>query len=153
MNPAIVAFLGFLAACTTTASSVVVSSRELNDNSAAYDGATATVRGMLVLGTNGRSIYQSEERFNQWVRESKSGNVDYTAYTADCLTLIGPGAGVLIENTDLLHKRTVALHGTFAADYYSPNAVDLQKCANQSALVVDMASARTVVRRAGGSVK
>lgn len=153
MKPATVAIVGLLAARTTTASPEVVSSRKLNEHSAAYDGAEVSVQGMLVLGTNGRSIYQSEERFKQWVGDSKSDEVDYAAYTADCLTLVGPGAVALIENTELLHMRTVTLRGTFAGDYNSPNAVDLQKCANQSALVVDMASARTVIRRAGGSVK
>jgi hypothetical protein len=57
----------------------------------------------------------------------------------------------LVENTGLMRMRTVALSGRFVANYYSENVVDLQKCDNQSALVVDEASARKAIHNAGGS--
>lgn len=153
MKLATVVLAGFLAACTTIAPAVTVTSRQLNENPATYDGDDVSVRGMLVLGTNGRSIYQSAERFDQWVKEFSGGDVDFAAYRDDCLTLAGPGADALVENQYVLHKRTVTLRGAFVADFYSRDTVDLQKCANQSALVVDMASARSVIRSAGANVK
>lgn len=152
MRAAVAAIASLLSACATNAPDNSVSPRQLNENPAAFDGVEVTVRGMLVLGTNGRSLYQSEERFNHWVREFESGTVDFDAYTADCLTLAGAAAS-LVENTHLLHKRSVALRGKYVANHYPADAVDLQKCRNYSALVVDPGSAQAVIRNAGGSVK
>ena len=153
MRLAAVAIASLLAACETITPDAAMSPRDLNENSAAFDGVEVSVQGMLLLGTNGRSLYQSEERFDQWLRELESGNVDFDAYTADCLTLVGSGAGSLVENSGLMRMRTVTLRGRFVANFYSDNVVDLQKCANQSALVVDENSAKRTIHNAGGSVK
>jgi hypothetical protein len=137
-----------LAGCATS-QTAVLSPRELNEHAAQYDRAKVQVRGMLVLGTNGRSIYQSHDRFEQWEREVRGpGGVDREAYADDCLMLFDVDR--LLEHAHLLHGSTLTISGTFVADFYEPDSFDMARCSSRpTAFFVDDESVRLVLRLAG----
>lgn len=60
-----------LCGCAAVAASpvaTVITPRDLNTHPARYDGHDVVVRGFVILGTNGRSLYQSRERFEEFDR-------------------------------------------------------------------------------------
>jgi len=136
----------FIVGCATTP---VLSPRELHASAAALDGQVLQARGMLVLGTNGRSLYQSRARWGEWQEHFHvAGEIDRAAFADDCLMLLN--ADQLLAHGSRLHGASVTIKGTFIADYYTPNAFDLARCSERpSAFVIDDESIRFILRAAG----
>jgi hypothetical protein len=140
-----------LAGCATSAPAEVTSPRQLSENAAAFDGQDVTVRGYLLLGTNGRSLFQSAQRFREWERAFHSGEgaPDFEAFNLDGLTLLN--ADELLANADRLAYRTVTLHGRLVKDYYKDrNIFDSHCwCGNPAAFVIDDASVSAILKKVG----
>lgn len=101
--------------------------RELNTNAARFDGAEVLVRGYLVLGLQGRSLYQSKRRFSQFERALYANRPDFDPadYDPDCLTLLN--ADVLLDNREMFGGRTMTLRGVFEKTFYLDGTIlDLQ---------------------------
>lgn len=140
----LIAAVILLSGCTTSEPVTAASPRQLNEHAQDFDGKHVSVRGMLVLGTNGRSIYQSQARFDEWIKDLNGpGAVDFAAYRDDCLTLIN--VDQLLEQAESFNRLTVTLSGTFVAKYYGENSIDFQKCGPDSALLVDWQSVKRVL--------
>ena len=78
-----------------------MSPRELNSNAAKFDGQEVAVRGYLVLGAQGRSLYQSKRLFFQFGRALEANRPDFdpAEYDEDCLTLLN--ADSLLDNREI----------------------------------------------------
>ncbi|MFT3722502.1 MAG: hypothetical protein QM773_02860 [Hyphomonadaceae bacterium] len=138
-----------LAACATSASSIqVLSVRDLNAGAASFDGKAVRVRGYLLLGTNGRSLYQSEARFAEWKKDLFGPNpTNFDAYANDCITLMNVDA--FFDHVELLGERAVSVEGTFVKDFFGPDVVDGQRCMSRpSALIATDTSVKAVIRQA-----
>lgn len=124
----------------------VFSPRELNADPEQYDGREVVVRGFVVLGTNGRSLYESKERFEEWSRafDTQAPGFNASDFDADCLTLLN--ADVVEDNFSVFDGQTITVRGRFESKYLTGNVVDLQACHEPTALVLDERDARRVLR-------
>jgi hypothetical protein len=131
-----------------TAASVahVLSPRELNTDARQYDGREVVVRGFVVLGTNGRSLYQSKERFEEFGRAfyAYAPGFNPADFDADCLTLLN--AGILEDNVSVFNGQIVTVRGRFKSKYLADDVLDLQACHEPTALVLDEQDTRRLLR-------
>jgi hypothetical protein len=131
---------------TASSPAHVLSPRELNNDRKQYDGREVVVRGFVVLGTNGRSLYQSKERFEEFGRafDAQAPGFDAADFDADCLTLLN--AGVLEDNVSVFDGQTVTVRGRFESTYRTDDVLDLQACHESTALLLDERDARRLLR-------
>ena len=119
---------------------------ELNLHPDKYHGQVVHVRGVIVLGSNSRALYQSEELLAQ--RKSDFEN-DKPAFMEDydnyCLTLID--TAMIWDNRSLLSGKTVTLKGTFERNYLDGATLDLQACSEGTALSIDPISFADTIRQ------
>jgi hypothetical protein len=131
-----------------TASSVahVLSPREVNSDPKQYDGREVVVRGFVVLGTNGRSLFQSKERFEEFGRALYAHEPGFNAadFDGDCLTLLN--ADVLEDNVSVFNGQTIRVRGRFESNYRTDDVLDLQACHERTALVLDERDTRRLLR-------
>jgi len=122
----------------------VVSPRELNTHPEQYDGQDVTVRGYVVLGSNGRSLYESRDRLEAFDRafRAQTPGFDPSDFYLDCLTLLN--ARLLEENRSLFNGQTITVRGRFQRNYLDGNVLDLQACGGPTALILDEQDARRV---------
>lgn len=137
-----------LAACATPSvdhREAVLSPSQLNDNAAAYDGRNVRIRGYVLLGTNGRSLYESREQFGEWVRalERSADDFDPRDYDKFCVTMLN--ADTVLEHQDLLRHQTITVRGRFMRGYMDGGRIDLQACGD-NAIVLDDADVNRVLR-------
>lgn len=140
MLKASLAAIGLLSACSVANSyqvERVFTPRELNHRPEIYDGREVAVRGYFVFGTNGRSLYESEERLEalRTVLRAKMPDVDASDYDADCLTLLD--VHTLVRDWVLVPGQTVTVYGRFQSNYLDGQVVDLQACGAPTALALD----------------
>ena len=130
-----------------TASSVahVFSPRELNTDPKQYDGQEVAVRGFVVLGTNGRSLFQSKERFEEFGRAFYAHEPSFKLadFDGDCLTLLN--AHHLEDNIAVFNGRTITVRGRFESNYRTDDVLDLQACNERTALVLDERDTRRLL--------
>jgi len=147
-HPLVSLFAALLCGCTLmTASPVahVLTPRELNTHAAQYDGREVIVRGFVVLGTNGRSLYQSKEKLEQFGRDFRAQTSGFNPadFDADCLTLLN--ARVLEENPGVFDGQTITVRGRFESNYLTGDVLDLQAC-GRSALDLDERDTRRLLQ-------
>jgi hypothetical protein len=138
----------FLCGCAMMTASPVVhvlTPRELNTHPEQYDGRKVVVRGFVILGTNGRSLYQSKERFEEFDRALYADAPGFNAaeFDADCLTLLN--ADVLEDNVAVFDGQTVTVRGRFESKYLTDDVLDLQACHEPSALALDERDTRRLL--------
>jgi hypothetical protein len=140
-------FAVLLCGCAMTASPVayVLTPRELNTHPEQYDGREVVVRGFVILGTNGRSLYQSKERFEEFDRDFRAQTPGFNPaeFDADCLTLLN--AHVLEENPSLFEGQTITVRGRFERNYLTGDVLDLQAC-GRAALALDERDTRQLLQ-------
>lgn len=123
----------------------VLTPRELNTHPKKYDGRDVVVRGFVILGTNGRSLYQSKERFEEFDRAVHAPTPGFnTEFDADCLTLLN--AQVLEENSSAFNGQTVTVRGRFERNYLTGDVLDLQACGGPTALALDERNTRRLLK-------
>ena len=124
----------------------VLTPRELNTHPKQYNGQEVVVRGFVVLGTNGRSLYQSKERFEEFGRAfyAHAPGFNPADFDADCLTLLN--ADVLEGNVSVFNGQTVTVRGRFESKYLTDDVLDLQACHEPTALVLDERDTRRLLR-------
>lgn len=142
-------FALLLCGCAMTTSpsvATVLSPRELNTDSKQYDGQEVVVRGFVVLGTNGRSLYQSKERFEEFGRAfyAQAPGFNPADFDADCLTLLN--ADVLEAHVSIFNGQTVTVRGRFESNYLIDGVLDLQACHEPTALVLDERDTRRLLQ-------
>jgi len=141
-------FAVLLCGCAmTTAPPVadVLTPRELNTHAEQYDGREVAVRGFVVLGTNGRSLYQSKERFEEFGRDFYAQPPGFNAadFDADCLTMLN--ARLVEQNFSVFDGQTITVRGRFMRNYMTGNVLDLQAC-GRNAFVLDAQDTRRVLK-------
>lgn len=131
---------------TTSSVAHVFSPRELNTDPRQYDGREVVVRGFVVLGTNGRSLFQSKERFEEFGRAFYAHEPSFNPadFDGDCLTLLN--ADVLEDNVSVFNGQTVTVRGRFESNYRTDDVLDLQACNERTALVLDERDTRRLLR-------
>jgi hypothetical protein len=124
----------------------VLTPRELNTHPNQYDGREVVVRGFVILGTNGRSLYQSKERFEEFDRDfyAHPPGFNAAAFDADCLTLLN--AHILEENASIFDGLTITVHGRFVSNYQTADVLDLQACGGPTALALDERDTRRLLQ-------
>ena len=148
MKNGIIALFFILISCvshTVVTKQNYLTPRELNSNSSKYDGKTVLVRGYLLLGTNARSLFQSKERYDEYVKKWKenSSETELSKYDDDCLTLLN--ADLLFEKQNKLRNKTYTLRGVFEENYLDGTVVDLQAC-SKSALILEDAEVKRLIK-------
>jgi len=137
-----------LCGCAMTASPAtkVLTPRELNTHAAQYDGHDVVVRGFVILGTNGRSLYESKERFEEFDRAFRAQTPGFNPaeFDADCLTLLN--AQLLEENRSVFNGQTITVRGHFERNYQTGDVLDLQACGGPTALALDEKDTRRVLQ-------
>ncbi len=123
-----------------------VTPRVLNANPDRYDDREVLVRGFVVLGTNGRSLYESRERLENFDRAFRAQTLgtDLTDFYLDCVTLLN--AQLLEDNPSLFNEQMITIRGRFVSDYLDGDVLDLQACGGPTGLIVDEEDARRVFR-------
>jgi hypothetical protein len=118
----------------------------LNANPDRYDDREVLVRGFVVLGTNGRSLYESRERLENFDRAFRAQTLgtDLTDFYLDCVTLLN--AQLLEDNPSLFNEQMITIRGRFVSDYLDGDVLDLQACGGPTGLIVDEEDARRVFR-------
>ena len=147
-QPLVLLFAVLLCRCAMMTGSPVadvLTPRELNTHPEQYDGRDVIVRGFVILGTNGRSLYQSKERFEEFGRAfyAQTPGFNPAEYDADCVTLLN--ARVLEENSSVFNGRTVTMRGRFVRDYLTGDMLDLQACGT-TALALDERDTRRLLQ-------
>jgi len=142
-------FAALLSGCAMmTASPVayVLTPRELNTHPKQYDGRDVVVRGFVILGTNGRSLYQSKERFEEFDRDFRAQTPGFNPaeFDADCLTLLN--AQILEENQSVFDGQTITVRGRFESNYQTGEVLDLQACGGPTALALDERNTRQLLQ-------
>jgi len=124
----------------------VLTPRDLNTHPEQYDGREVVVRGFVILGTNGRSLYQSKERFEEFDRAFYAHTPGFKPadFDADCLTLLN--ARVLEENDSVFSGQTVTVTGRFQRNYLTGDMLDLQACGGPAALALDEPTTRRLLQ-------
>lgn len=110
---------------------------ELKANATRYDGQSVEVRGYVILGTNGRSLCQSKDEFDQWKRALNGHASDFNphAYENLCLTMLN--ADLLLEHADEFHGKTMTFRGKFIRHYNDDGrTIDLQAW-GENAVILD----------------
>lgn len=131
---------------TTSPTAPVLSPREVNGDPTRYDGREVVVRGFVVLGTNGRSLFQSKERFEEFGRALYANEPGFNSadFDGDCLTLLN--ADILENNVSVFDGQTVTVRGRFESNYRTDDVLDLQACSERTALVLDERDTRRLLR-------
>lgn len=131
---------------TTSPTAPVLSPREVNGDTKRYDGREVVVRGFVVLGTNGRSLFQSKERFEEFGRTLYANEPGFNSadFDGDCLTLLN--ADILENNVSVFDGQTVTVRGRFESNYRTDDVLDLQACSERTALVLDERDTRRLLR-------
>jgi len=134
------------AAISASPATKVLTPRELNTHPEQYDGHDVVVRGFVILGTNGRSLYQSKERFEEFDRAFRAQTPGFnpTEFEADCLTLLN--AQVLEENSSFFNGQTITVHGRFERNYLTGDVLDLQACGGPTAFALDERDTRRLLQ-------
>jgi hypothetical protein len=131
---------------TVSSAPHVLSPRELNIDSKTYDGQEVVVRGFVVLGTNGRSLFQSKARFEEFGRAFYAHEPSFKSsdFDGDCLTLLN--AGVLEDNVSVFDGQTITVRARFESNYRTENVLDLQACSEPSALALNERDTRRLLQ-------
>lgn len=139
-------FAVLLCGCAMMAALPVLTPRELNTHPEQYDGREVVVRGFVILGTNGRSLYQSKERFQEFDRAfyAHAPGFNPAEFDADCLTLLN--AQVLEENPSVFSGQTITVRGHFERNYQTGDILDLQACGGPTALILDKRDTRRLLQ-------
>lgn len=124
----------------------VLTPRELNTHPDQYEGREVAVHGFVILGTNGRSLYQSKERFEEFVRAFRALTPGFnpSEFDPDCLTLLN--AHVLEENSSIFDGQTITVRGRFVRNYQTGDMLDLQACGGPAALALNERDTRRLLR-------
>jgi hypothetical protein len=146
MKPLLASFVALLGACSTSPAQrdeSPLSPSHFKGNATAYDGRDVLVRGYVILSTNGRSLCDSKQKFEQWVRalERHADDFRYQDYEGLCLTMLN--ADTVLKNERLFSRQTITVHGRFMKDYPGA-AFDLQAW-GENAIVLDDADVRRVL--------
>ena len=149
MRRPVALLLALLCGCAVVSapsSAHVFSPRELNTDPDQYNGREVVVRGFVILGTNGRSLYQSKERFEEFDRafNAQAPGFDAADFDADCLTLLN--ADVLENNVSVFNGQTITVRGRFESKYLTGDVLDLQACHEPTALVLDERDTRRLLK-------
>lgn len=130
---------------TATPAACVLTPRDLNTHPEQYEGREVVVRGFVILGTNGRSLYQSRERFEEFDRAfyAQTPGFNPADFEADCLTLLN--AHVLEENYSIFNGQTITVTGRFVRNYLTGDMLDLQACSGPTALALDERQTRRLL--------
>lgn len=107
---------------------------EVRKNANELDGEKVRVLGYLHLGTNGRSVFPSKERFQAYRLSIESTGSLAKEFEHDCLTLIN--ADKLWDHRNQIDGSIIEFQGTVVANYLDGSVLDLQAC-SISALAVD----------------
>jgi hypothetical protein len=131
---------------TLSPAAQVLTPRELNTHPNQYDGRQVVVRGFVILGTNGRSLYQSKERFEEFDRAlyAQTPGFNPAEFDADCLTLLN--AHVLEDNRSVFEGQTITVRGRFERNYLTGDVLDLQACGGPTALALDERDTRRLLQ-------
>lgn len=101
-----------------------------------YDGSTIVVEGVLVINTNARSLHQSQDRFEIFMNALPRGinreeQIEFLKY---CLSLIY--LEPFMSSLGLRDGEPVLVTGTYQANFFGPDDLQLQSCGGSSALLV-----------------
>lgn len=123
---------------------------ELKSNADHYDGQNVVVRGYVLLGTNGRSLCQSKQLFDEWIRalDQTAADFDPRDYDNLCLTMLN--ADMLQANADRFNNTEITVTGRFVKDYMADGETfDLQAW-GVGAIVLDERDVRRLVASRNG---
>jgi hypothetical protein len=142
---AIFSIMATVGICACAVSSNVgaesLSPRELYSNPNLYDGRHITVYGYI---TNGRCIYQSRQRYEQFMSGLGGDDDDFDAaqFDADAITIIGPLE--LLEHRQALSGKNAVVQGMFMANYLDGRMLDLHAC-GRAAVVLNEGDLRRLL--------
>lgn len=121
------------------ATQVSVTPKELNEHPIKFDRQRVVVSGFVMLNTNAHILYESRELHEEFTRrlygESGFNKEKIMAYGIYCVTIGNPRK--LWLDAGRYNEKELELSGIYIKDYYSEDSVDLGKCHNDGALIID----------------
>lgn len=98
-----------------------------------YDGQVVTVRGVLLLGTNSRGIFQSTDLLRETREAWEHRGPVPEHYRLYCLTLM---ESPILNSHWQDREALVVVTGTFRAHYLDDTRIDVRACGNEGALEI-----------------
>jgi hypothetical protein len=147
---ALLLVLGLQACVSGARVSDPIGPTELKSNADHYDGQNVVVRGYVLLGTNGRSLCQSKQLFDEWTRALDQNAADFEPRDYDNLCLTMLNADLLQANAGRFDKTEITVTGMFVRDYMADGETfDLQAW-GVGAIILDERDVRRLVASRNG---
>lgn len=116
---------------------VIFKPSDLNSNPAEYDKHKVFVQGLITIGPESHTIYESSEINKEFRKKWDSGDDDFDPkkYAKYCLTIANPK--LFYQNRSRVNGQTIIIKGKFIKNYLNDHSIDLGACPLPTAILVD----------------